>query len=156
MGNEFDIVLELLRRYGLRIGEILSLRHERIIAGVMIFQGEKGSRDRYVNDQEILAAIRRVCGEFASGKVFTLNYWDVYREATRRGLTMNGIKRRRVTTRFRHEFIRRRYEQGVPISDIKEEVGHKRLETTAYYLTNPPAYPPRDEEDGPETHGAFP
>jgi len=152
MNNEFDIVLELLQRYGLRIGEILTLRHERIIGGVMIFQGEKGSRDRYVNDSEVLAAIRRVCGELASGKVFTLNYWDVYREMTRRGLTMNGIKRKRVTTRFRHQFIRLRYEQGVPISDIKNEVGHKRLETTAYYLAYRETYPPTDEPDGPETH----
>jgi len=134
MSNEFDIILELLQRYGLRIGEILTLRHERIVAGTMIFQGEKGSRDRYVNDSEILQAIHRVCGNFASGKVFTLNYSDVYHEMTRRGLTMNGIKRKRVTTRFRHQFIRQLSESGMGIDDIKEEVGHKKRETTLYYL----------------------
>jgi len=137
MSNEFDIILTLLERYGLRIGEILTLRHERIVAGVMIFQGEKGSRDRYVNDSEVLAAIHEICGNFASGKVFAMNYGDVYREMKRRGLTMNGIRRKRVTTRFRHQFIRRLNEQGMSIEDIKEEVGHKKRETTLYYLTQP-------------------
>jgi integrase len=134
MENEFDIILTLLERYGLRIGEILTLRHERIINDTMIFQGEKGSRDRYVNDSEVLRAIRKICGEFVKGRVFTLNYGDVYREMTRRGLTMNGIRRRRVTTRFRHQFIRQLSESGMGVDDIKEEVGHKRRETTLYYL----------------------
>jgi integrase len=134
MNNEYDICIALMQLYGLRPAEVLSLRYERIIAGTMIFAGAKGSRDRFVRNEEILGALQRVCGTKEEGKVFTITRHMLYKECVRRGIVMRGRKRRRVTVAPRHLFIARLKDAGLPVSEIQEQVGHKRRETTEYYI----------------------
>jgi integrase len=100
----------------------------------MVFLGAKGSRDRFVRNEGILRAIERVCGIKEEGKVFTITRHMLYKECIRRGIVMRGRQRRRVTVAPRHLFVARLKDAGLPVSEIQEQVGHKRVQTTEYYI----------------------
>ena len=132
--NQIDLVIAILGKYGLRIGEVLSLRYERVIGDTIIFQGLKGSRDRFIRDSELVGALNRICGLQENGRVFTVNYGDIYRHLKGRDTGLNGRKKTRVTSSFRILFINSLKLKGLSRSDIREEIGHKKQETTDYYL----------------------
>ena len=134
MNNEFDICTKLMELYGLRPAEVLGLRHERIIDGTMIFLGAKGSRDRFIRNNAILEAIERVCGVREEGKVFTITRHMLYKECLRRNVVMRGRQRRRVTVAPRHLFVARLKDAGLSVPEIQEQIGHKRRQTTEYYI----------------------
>jgi integrase len=58
----------------------------------------------------------------------------LYKECIRRGIVMRGRQRRRVTVAPRHLFVARLKDAGLPVTEIQEQVGHKRLQTTEYYI----------------------
>ena len=132
--NQINLVIEIMKAYGLRVNEVLSLRSERIISDTVIFQGLKGSRDRFIRDSNLVNALQRICGIRENGRVFTIRYGEVYRHLKRKGVGLNGHRKERVTSSFRILFVNSLKLKGMSRNEIKEEIGHKRLETTDYYL----------------------
>ncbi len=132
--NQTDLVLEILRRHGMRISEVLTLAHERILGDTVVFRGLKGSYDRYVRDASLVSAIHRICGKFNSGIVFSIRYHHIYKQLKKLSIGRNGNQKARITSKFRLDYVQALAREGKSVKEIQNHIGHKRKSTTEYYI----------------------
>ena len=139
------LILLLLLRAGLRIGEVGHLQAQQIDLAarrLMVVDGKTGDRVVPLAADLAVALEKWLAGRSIGPVILSRN-----RRAGPRGLTARmlrlivkeiarraGLERRVHPHQFRHTFATDLSDRGVPVRDIMELLGHRKIATTQIYL----------------------
>lgn len=127
-----------MERHGLRSSEVLSIRYENIISATQVFvAGRKQSHDRFIVDKDLVLFAESNRRGRVSGKVFTITYDMLYyyMKKSNMGMRAANKKKDRVTHAPRARRIRNLLQSGLSLLEVRDEIGHKRIESTRAYLS---------------------
>ncbi|MBA7473104.1 Tyrosine recombinase XerC [subsurface metagenome] len=141
-------LIAVLWRSGLRLGEALALRARDIdlSTGKINVRSGKGGRQRICGTDtmtisliEQWLAVRKELGINSRCQLFsTLKGGQIRQEYVRQMLSRlaarAGITKRVHAHALRHSFASELVNEGLPITEIRDSLGHKHLSTTAVYL----------------------
>lgn len=143
-GNQFNLskyeraLIELQYLYGLRVSEVLGIKHSDIdTAGFIRVQGLKGSNSRTVvsvHFKHYWLRVRSLQIELSC----LANRFYYYRLLKRIGC-YNFVSTQvndKVTHLFRYAVVYRMLISGASLQEVQQFLGHRSLESTQHYLNN--------------------
>lgn len=128
-------VLTLMNDNGLRISEVLNIKHTDITSNnSILIKGLKGSRDRLVYPRlggDYWAKCKALGGCEHIGR----NRFYYYRLCKRFGLGQGFAGKTNVPTThaFRHKFVTNLLNQGYTLEQVADVIGHKNVSSTKFY-----------------------
>lgn len=144
-GSKRDLaIIEVLSATGMRIGELTALNREQInfIADDILIYGQKGKKERYVYLSETACYHLR---EYLQSREDNHEALFVTSRSNPSRLSDDGIRRMldRLEDktgianvhphRFRRTMATNALDRGIPIEQVQEILGHKKLDTTRIY-----------------------
>jgi len=142
--NKFNLseyeraLIELQFLFGLRVSEVLSIKHSDIdSAGFIRVQGLKGSNNRTVvsvSFKQYWLRVRSLQIELS----YLANRFYYYRLLKRIGCYhyVSTQVTDKVTHLFRYAVVYRMLKSGASLIDVQQFLGHRSIESTQHYLNN--------------------
>jgi site-specific recombinase XerD len=128
----------LLYNHGFRVKEVLELdRWSDIVEGYYTVQTEKGSAERKIALNDIPSSFSRVLiyrkhGEEYCSYDTVKRRFNAYFKAT----FCTSDKRKLATHLFRHNFVKQKYAQGMPVEHIAAIIGEKEAKNVMLYVNS--------------------
>ena len=140
--EKFDFVMfptfKILYTHGFRIREVLEAKRWKLNDnGIFRIETEKGSLPRFINYSEIERRYRNEL-DYANYEDKLLNYSQVKRrfESYFNAQFFTENNRKLITHLFRHNFVKKKFKQGLSIEEISKIMGEINPENIRGYVVS--------------------
>lgn len=140
--EKFDFVMfptfKILYTHGFRIREVLEAKRWKLNDnGIFRVETEKGSLPRFINFNEIESRYRNEL-DYANYNDKLLNYSQVKRrfESYFNAQFFTENNRKLITHLFRHNFVKKKFKQGLSIEEISKIMGEINPENIRGYVVS--------------------
>lgn len=133
--QEFKTIIELQYMYGLRVSEVLSIKHNDLKSNnAIIIKGKKGSSPRIIHVSFNQSYINR-CRLNNVHPFPTYNRFYLHREYIKLGFTYKSKNSKKMSTThsFRHKVIQKLRNENVDAETLQLFIGHKNQKNTNNY-----------------------